>query len=221
MRDLSTAMQDYLKGIYHLQHHGSVATNDLARHLDVSAASVTSMIRKLHDLQLVRHEAYRGVELTPAGRKVALELIRHHRLIETYLAEALGYAWHEVHAEAEKLEHHISEEFEDRIAAILGHPQYDPHGDPIPSKDGRLPRVSTTRLSEVPAGSTVCIRRVSDHDAAMLQTLTKNGMALGSKLHVTKTDKRGNIRLTVSDMHNCNIPQALAENVFVEYCDTP
>jgi DtxR family Mn-dependent transcriptional regulator len=221
MRDLSTAMQDYLKGIYHLQHHGSVATNDLARHLDVSAASVTSMIRKLHDLQLVRHEAYRGVELTPAGRKVALELIRHHRLIETYLAEALGYAWHEVHAEAEKLEHHISEEFEDRIAAILGHPQYDPHGDPIPSKDGRLPQVSSTRLSEVPAGSTVRIRRVSDYDAAMLQTLTKNGMALGSKLVVTKTDKRGNIRLKVSDMHNCSMPQALADNVFVEYCDPP
>jgi len=219
MRDLSTAMQDYLKGIYHLQHHGSVATNDLARHLDVSAASVTSMIRKLHDLQLVRHEAYRGVELTPAGRKVALELIRHHRLIETYLAEALGYAWHEVHAEAEKLEHHISEEFEDRIAAILGHPQYDPHGDPIPSKDGRLPQVSTTRLSEVPTGSTVRIRRVSDHDAAMLQTLTKNGIALGSELEIIKTDTAGNLRLRVDGLRNCNVHSTLAAHIFVEYCD--
>lgn len=219
MRDLSTAMQDYLKGIYQLQHHGTVGTNDLARHLDVSAASVTSMIRKLHELHLVKHEAYRGVELTPAGRKVALELIRHHRLIETYLAEALGYAWHEVHDEAEKLEHHISEEFEDRIASILGNPQYDPHGDPIPSKDGRVPPVSTTRLLDVPQGSTVRIRRVSDHDAAMLQALTKNGIALGSELEITKTDAAGNLRSRVDGARTCNVASTLAAHIFVDYCD--
>lgn len=219
MRDLSTAMQDYLKGIYHLQHNGAVGTNDLARHLDVSAASVTSMIRKLHEIHLVKHEAYRGVELTPAGRKVALELIRHHRLIETYLAEALGYAWHEVHDEAEQLEHHISEEFEDRIASILGNPQYDPHGDPIPSKDGRVPPVSTTRLLDVPLGSTVRIRRVRDHDAAMLQMLTKYGIVLGSTVAVIKCDASGNLRVQVEDARRYTLAASIAEHVYVEYCD--
>src|SRR5438105_1463282 len=134
---ISDHMQDYIKAICQLGAGGAeVSTSAIAERLDVSPASVTNMLKKLAELRLVRHLPYQGVELTASGRKVALEVIRHHRLLELYLAESLGYSWDQVHAEAEKLEHHISEEFEDRIAASLGNPTLDPHGDPIPTRGG-------------------------------------------------------------------------------------
>lgn len=154
---LSSAAEDYLKAIFELGGE-DVGTGELAGLLDVSPASVTGMLRRLAELRLVMHERYRGVTLTEAGRKVALETVRHHRLIETYLAEALGYSWFAVHDEAEKLEHHISEEFEDRIAEALGHPSHDPHGDPIPDRDGRVPDVSGRPLTELPPGEYVVTR---------------------------------------------------------------
>jgi DtxR family transcriptional regulator, Mn-dependent transcriptional regulator len=209
-------MQDYIKAIFTLGQHGSVGTNDIAKHLDVSAASVTSMVKKLCELNLVRHQAYQGAELTVAGRKVALELIRHHRLIETYLAEALGYAWHEVHDEAERLEHHISEAFEERIDALLGHPTYDPHGDPIPAKDGRMPPSWTERLCDAPEGRRVILRRVSDHDAAMLQYLHQHGLLLATTVQVRDRTEEGDLTVTVG-RRRVAVPLSMARHMFVEH----
>ena len=148
-KPLSSAVEDYLKAIFEL---GEAKTQALADALEVSPASVTGMLKKLSALGLIEYERYRGVTLTPAGRKIALETLRHHRLIETYLAEALGYPWHEVHDEAERLEHHISEDFEDRIAEVLGNPTHDPHGDPIPGRDGSLPQSLGRPLTELEVG---------------------------------------------------------------------
>jgi DtxR family transcriptional regulator, Mn-dependent transcriptional regulator len=167
---LTQAMQDYVKAIFKLGEQGAtVTTNELARELKVAPASVTNMLKRLNDLNLALHVSYKGVELTEAGRKAALEIIRHHRLLELYLKEALGYSWDKVHDEAEHLEHHISEEFEDRIAEMLGHPTHDPHGDPIPAKDGTLPQAFTRALASVSEGETVTIRRVSDAEPEFLR----------------------------------------------------
>ena len=146
---LSQALEDYLKVIYVLEADGEKATTTaIAQALDVSNASVTNMLKKLAGMNLIVHESYKGAELSPAGKKVALEILRHHRLLELYLKEVMGYSWDEVHDEAEKLEHHISEQFEDRIAELLNHPTHDPHGDPIPTKDGVMPEKATLALNE-------------------------------------------------------------------------
>src|SRR5262245_28979263 len=131
MKMLSESIQDYLKTIYELRHENERATtNALAVRLGVAPASVTGMLKKLAEMKLVAYEPYQGAALTPAGEKIALEVIRHHRLIELYLTEAMGYSWDKVHAEADRLEHAISEEFEDKISIMLGNPMVDPHGDP-------------------------------------------------------------------------------------------
>jgi DtxR family Mn-dependent transcriptional regulator len=171
------AVEDYLKAIYLLETgQGSVTTVALAERLEVSAPSATGMLKKLAELKLVKHAPYHGVVLTAAGRKIALEVIRHHRLLELYLSEALGYSWDKVHAEAEKLEHHISEEFEDRIAALLGNPVTDPHGDPIPAKDGSIPPQTSLRLSDAKAGEAVVVERVAAQDAGQLNYLGSLGL---------------------------------------------
>src|SRR6056297_2493449 len=157
---LSDVMEDYLKAIYALQQdeEGPVATSAIAEYLDVTPPTVTSMIEKLEDRGLVEREKYKGVELTPEGETVALEVIRHHRLLESYLTEHLDYAWSEVHDEADALEHHISEEFERRVADALGDPDVDPHGDPIPSADLTPPGDDdTTPLSEYAEGESVVV----------------------------------------------------------------
>ena len=187
--NLSESIQDYLKAIYIIGKGESASTKQLADRLSVNPASVTGMLKKLSELNMVVHESYRGVRLTHAGRKVALEVVRHHRLIETYLAEALGYTWDEVHDEAEKLEHHISEEFEDRIAKILGDPQYDPHGDPIPSRDGKVPPVSRDRLADSDIGDRVIVRRVRTDNGTTLRFLKDNGIVLGTKLRIAARDE--------------------------------
>ncbi|MDW8396234.1 MAG: metal-dependent transcriptional regulator, partial [Anaerolineae bacterium] len=140
MSVLSESMQDYLKVILELiQSNQRATTNALAARLNVTPASVTGMLKRLAELNLVEYEPYQGAELTPAGRRVALEVVRHHRLLELYLIEAMGYRWDEVHAEAERLEHAISQEFAERMARILGDPKVDPHGDPIPTREGEMP----------------------------------------------------------------------------------
>ncbi len=174
---ISHAAEDYLKAIYKIGATGRpVTTNAIAERMGVSQASATGMIKKLAELKLIRHTPYRGVELTAAGRKVALEIIRHHRLLELYLAQALGYSWDQVHDEAEKLEHVISEEFERRMAEFLGHPTTDPHGAPIPSKDGEMIERDLFPLSESEAGQTVRIEQVSDRDPEMLRYLGSLGI---------------------------------------------
>ncbi len=184
----SPAVQDYLKSIYMLAKEGalaaSVPTTAVADRLGVTPASATNMLKKLASLGLVEHVSYRGAALTEPGRKIALEVIRHHRLLETYLAEALGVPWDEVHAEAEVLEHVLSEDLEERIAARLGHPNFDPHGHPIPSKDGSLPEHSERKLWDVGDGDLVAVDRVSDAESDALRYLGELGIKPGVQIEV-------------------------------------
>ncbi len=216
------AVEDYLKAIYLLESAGRAAsTAALAAHLEVSAPSVTGMLKKLASLKLVRHVPYRGVSLTMAGRRIALEVIRHHRLLERYLAEALGYPWEKVHAEAERLEHHISEEFEDRIAAWLGHPVTDPHGDPIPDKDGTLPRQTGLRLTEAGAGEAVVIERVAAQDAGQLNYLGSLGLrpeAAVTFLGQAPYDGPVHVRVGTTEHH---VGVNLARQIFVRRVASP
>src|SRR5262252_2928399 len=184
-RDLTAAVQDYAKAIYTLESRdGAASTTDLAALLEVRPASVSGMLRKLSALGLVEHERYRGVRLTNRGRRVALEVIRHHRLGELFLVESLGMTWDEVHAEAEVLEHALSEELEELIAAKLGNPTVDPHGDPIPSRELKLPETSASTLTELEPGETATFVRISDADPEMLRFLGKRGIVPGTKLEV-------------------------------------
>lgn len=177
-RVISSAAQDYLKAIYELGKTG-VKTQALADAMEVSPASVTGMLHKLAALGLVHYAKYQGASLTPAGQAIALETIRHHRLIETYLQQALGYAWHEVHDEAERLEHHISEAFEERIATMLGHPTYDPHGDPIPQRDGSLPAEPGRPVAELEPGQRLRVTRITDQRSEVLRFFAEQGLVPG------------------------------------------
>lgn len=185
---VSTAVQDYLKGLFALGEgagtDAAVTTNAIAGHLGVSAASATNMLKKLDGLGLVVHVPYRGVELTEPGRKIALEVLRHHRLLETYLAEALGVPWDQVHAEAEILEHHLSEELEDRISARLGHPTADPHGHPIPPKDLSTPPPPARTLWDTVEGQRLVVDRVSDSDPEALRYLAELQIAPGVAVEI-------------------------------------
>ncbi len=214
---ISDNMQDYLKTIYKLSQSGEVTTSAVAEQLDVSAASTTNMIKKLAELKLARHTPYQAVELTPAGRKVALEVIRHHRLLETYLSEALGYSWDQVHAEAEELEHHISEAFEDKIASTLGDPKRDPHGDPIPTRAGVVDERRHHTLVEQPsAGHAGIVRRVSDADAERLRYLGELGLRPDATFTVLeRAPFNGPIRLRLGKKE-VNIGTELAQEIFVE-----
>jgi DtxR family Mn-dependent transcriptional regulator len=179
-------VQDYAKAIYALERRTGepVGTNALAERLGVTAASASSMVKRLDGLGLVAHVPYRGVQLTEAGERVALEVLRHHRLLEAYLAESLGVPWDRVHAEAEVLEHHLSEELEELIAAKLGHPTHDPHGDPIPSADLRIDEGETQPLHGLAAGDRGTFVRVSDADPEMLRYLAERGIAPGAPVEV-------------------------------------
>lgn len=182
------AVQDYLKAMQLLEWDAGtpVATHELAGRLGVSPASATNMMKRLGTMGLVEHAPYKGAVLTPAGRKVALEVIRHHRLLETYLAEALGVPWDRVHDEAEILEHVLSEDLEDRIAAHLGEPKSDPHGHPIPSKDGRLPRLAERRLWDASDGQAVAVSWVSDEQAEALRYLAGAGLTPGARVTIIR-----------------------------------
>ena len=182
----SSAVEDYAKAIYALETRGdgAVTTNALAERLGVTAGSASAMVRKLDELGLVSHVPYRGVVLTEPGRKVALEVLRHHRLLELYLAESLGLPWDRVHAEAEVLEHHISEELEELIAAKLGHPTHDPHGDPIPTRELEICERPSESLAALGTGARGCFTRISDQDPAMLRYLSDRGIRPGDPFEV-------------------------------------
>ncbi|CAB1061376.1 Mn-dependent transcriptional regulator MntR [Olavius sp. associated proteobacterium Delta 1] len=170
----SEAAEKYLKTIYEIQQHGGrVKTTTLAQTLGVTAGSVTDMIKRLSNVRpkLVSHELHKGVALTPRGKKVALSVIRRHRLLETFLNRVLGFSWDEVHDEAQNLEHHISDRLTDAIAEYLNHPQYDPHGDPIPEKDGKVKTDNYRSLASTPLGESVRIARVHHNDAELLRYL--------------------------------------------------
>jgi DtxR family transcriptional regulator, Mn-dependent transcriptional regulator len=182
----SEAVENYAKAIYSLQNRTGepVATNDLADRLQVTPASASGMIKKLADQGLVEHVPYRGVQLTHDGEQVALEVLRHHRLLELYLVEQLGVPWDRVHEEAEALEHVISEDLEARIAAKLGNPTHDPHGDPIPDAKLKIDESTTRSLADLEPGDRGRFVRVSDSDPAMLRYLSERGVALGDALEV-------------------------------------
>ena len=183
---VSDAVQDYAKAIYSLQERSgeAVSTSALAERLAVSPASASAMVKRLESLGLVTRRPYHGVELTPAGRRVALEVIRHHRLLELYLAETLGIGVDDVHAEADRLEHVLSEELEARIDRALGFPTHDPHGDPIPTADGEIERASSRRLGDLEQGERGIFVRVSDSDPEMLRWLSERGIAPGDRVEV-------------------------------------
>ena len=184
--EISAAVEDYAKAIYSLQERnsGPVSTNALAERLQITPASASNMIKKLATLGLVEHIPYKGVKLTQEGNWVALEVIRHHRLLELFLAKALDVPWDRVHAEAEVLEHVLSEELEELITEKLGHPTHDPHGDPIPNKELKIEQDDTVSLDTLEVGDSGCFMRISDSDPEMLRYLSERGVAPGQTFEV-------------------------------------
>jgi DtxR family Mn-dependent transcriptional regulator len=185
---LSESEQDYIKTIYKLQNRQdsktAVNTNLLAETLSVTAASVTNMVKNLAKLKLLSYEPYKGVTLTDEGEKIALEIVRHHRLIELYLAKALNVPWDQVHAEAEKWEHFLSEDIEDRMAEFLDNPTHDPHGSPIPSKAGIIEEHDSIPLSQMEEGQSGTVVEVDDHDPALLRYLDELGLTPQQKINL-------------------------------------
>lgn len=215
----STSIQDYLKRIYELTECGEAAsTNDLARELNIKPASVTGMIQKLaaEKPALVEYQKHQGVTLTPTGKRAALEVIRHHRLLETWLVQTLGYTWDEVHEEAERLEHVISEDFERRIAAALGHPTRDPHGELIPTEDLKMPVDDSTPLSSLRPSQIAKILRVVSQDPKLLRHLESLGLTPGTQVEVTEYSTFDN-NLTVKVGKNSNVLGLnITTKIFVE-----
>ncbi len=216
-RVFSQAVEDYLKAIYKLQHEArTVETTMLARKMKNSPAAATKMIKHLAENHLIDYTPYHGAKLTPAGERVALEIIRHHRLLELYLQQALGYGWDEVDAEAEKLEHHISEEFEARIDELLDYPCTDPHGDPIPTRDGLIAPLRGSSLADAEAGQTLVVLRVRDSDPDALRYLAAMGLGLATTLEVRERQPfNGPLTLHLNGATHA-IGRELAGHVFVE-----
>jgi len=215
---LSEAQEDYLKQILLLggEAAGPVGTRDLATRLGVRPASVTGMVQRLAGLGLVEHRRYKGVRLTDAGRRIALEMIRHHRLLETYLQQALGYGWDEVHDEAERLEHAISERFEARIAEALGHPTHDPHGDPIPRPDLSMPATPTAaRLADMKDGHGGRLVRVGTQDPDALALLARLELVPGVSLRAVGRAAAG-VRVELSDGTRYLVPNDVARLLWIE-----
>lgn len=185
--EASAAVEDYVKSIYVLQSRaedGTVTTTALAERMGVTPGSASAMVRRLAEQGLARHERYRGVQLTAEGERLALEVLRHHRLLELYLVEKLGIPWDKVHAEAEVLEHVLSDELEEAIARKLGHPTHDPHGDPIPTPDGHIDEPPTLSLERLEPGARGRFVRISDSDPAMLRYLAERGIKPGDEFEV-------------------------------------
>ncbi|HYT12140.1 MAG TPA: metal-dependent transcriptional regulator [Candidatus Nitrosopolaris sp.] len=211
------SQEDYLKALYHL--HGDtrpVPTRELAQRLGISSPSVSEMVGRLVTQGLVEHDRYRGQQLTREGRKVALELVRHHRLLEMFLVQVLGYSWDEVHEEAERLEHVISERMEQRIFELLGRPQLDPHGHAIPSLTGKVRPVSNRPLSECVVGEKVVVQGVSDEDAGKLRELDRRGLVPGTPVEVVgASEYEGPIDVRIRG-RRVSLPLGLARALFVE-----
>ena len=214
--DLTASVENYLKAIYDLERTGAaVATTALAAQLDVAPASVTGMVRRLADHGLLTHERYHGVRLTPAGRRGALRTLRRHRVIESYLAKALGYTWDKVHDEAEQLEHAASDELVDRMAAAIGEPSVDPHGAPIPSRAGTIAEEPLWTLADVEIGTAVDVIRIPDEDAELLRYLDQLEIKPGCAIKViARAPFGGPITLEISGHHR-SIGPALAARLFI------
>ncbi len=218
---ITQSIQDYLKHIYELNENGNTAsTNDLAARLNIAPASVTGMLQKLATVSpaLVVYKKHQGVTLTRAGEKAALEVIRHHRLLELYLVKALGYSWDEVHAEADRLEHFISEDFEARVAEALGHPERDPHGELIPTADLTMPTDESCPLASLRNDETATVKRVSDDDPALLRHLLEIGVLPEVKVIIENySELDGNLTLHVEGQKSkIVLGTAITNRIFVE-----
>ena len=213
---LTRSQEDYLKSLYLLGgDQRPVPTRELAQRLGISSPSVSEMVTRLSAHGLVEHDRYRGQQLTREGRKVALELVRHHRLIEMFLVRVLGYSWDEVHEEAERLEHVISERMEQRIFDLLGRPELDPHGHAIPTLGGRVRTVSHRALSEAQVGEKVVVAGVSDEDSGKLRELGRRGLMPGTRVTVVAQSQfEGPIEVRIKGRRE-NVPLGLARAVFV------
>ena len=210
---LSAKMEDYIKTVYDLQsrEEGTVSTSSIAETLDVTPPTATSMMEKLEERELVEREKYKGVTLTREGETVALEIIRHHRLLETYLAEQLGYNWTEVHDEADRLEHHISEEFERRVAEVLNDPEVDPHGDPIPTEAlDPIEEFMGETLDQHAEGDSVLVERVRDRDSEELAYLEDVGITPGTTLLVEEIAPIGMVTVRLEDGESVALPDDIA-----------
>lgn len=190
---LSSSVGDYLKTIWQLARDGSAATGDIARELGVTAPSVTGMLGRMSGLGLIRYQPYRGAELTPEGRREALRLLRRHRLLETFMINELGFGWEEVHAEAELMEHVVSDDFTERLAQHLGQPEFDPHGDPIPRSDGSLPAAPDTPLAQLRPGERFTVHRVLSQDRDVLGYLEGMGIEPGLELRLRHREPGGHL----------------------------
>ncbi len=182
---LTRSVEDYLKSVFHLTNQGGFATTSgIAGMLEVAPPSVSGMMKRLSETGLIEHVPYRGVQLTPQGRRAALQMIRRHRILEVYLTTKLGYDWGDVHVEAERLEHAVSDKLIERMAVALGEPRYDPHGAPIPTAAGEIEEAELVTLADVPVGSTVVLRQVGDEDPDRLRYLAEQGLTPGARLAV-------------------------------------
>ncbi len=212
----SSSVGDYLKAILEVGGSGAASTKDVADRLSVTSASVTNMFARLQEMGLVEYERYRGASLTERGREEALRLLRRHRLIETFLLEHLGYSWQEVHEEAERLEHAVSDGFTERLAEFLGHPDRDPHGDPIPAADGTLAAEESSPLDEAAVGDRMRISRVKHDDVAVLAFLGERGLVPGRVVEVKEVRALdGVVTVEDEDGETHTLGESLARSIFV------
>ncbi len=217
----SRAVEDYVKQIYKLTRDGERAsTKALAQRMGLEQGTVSGMVKQLAQRGLVEHERYYGVTLTAAGESLAVGMLRKHRLIELFLVKVLGFEWDQVDADAERLEHAVSDRLIERIDAVLGHPQVDPHGAPIPDASGKISDIATTRLSELAAGQAGRVRRVSDRDPELLQYLAERAIQLDTVLRVSSRGPFGSMVVCAGD-REANLPREAAESIEVTVVDQP
>jgi len=206
---ISNSVEDYLKAIWITAQDGAASTNALAEQLNIAAPSVSAMLGKLQDLEFVVYERYKGVSLTTSGKAKALELLRRHRLIETFLFEHFDYSWDEVHEDAEQLEHAVSNRFMERLAVFLDHPTHDPHGDPIPCVDGVMPDTPNTALAEVEVGEQFIVARLLSQASDVLSYLAKIGIQPGTELNIVDVEPLGGLVHVLID----KVPQAISKEL--------
>ncbi|MEI9946662.1 MAG: metal-dependent transcriptional regulator [Chitinophagaceae bacterium] len=220
MLNYSTSEENYIKAIFHLQKDGIVTTNELSAELKTKPASVTDMMKKLRDKKLVHYQAYHGFKLSNDGKKVALLIIRRHRLWEFFLAEKLKFNWDEVHIVAEDLEHVSNKKLIDKLDEFLGFPRFDPHGDPIPDSNGKIETSKQVCLTELPLNKTSTVCHVSDQSTEMLELLGHKKIGIGTKLEVKKKfNFDHSLEIKIRQQAPSNISGELAKNIYVRYDD--
>jgi DtxR family Mn-dependent transcriptional regulator len=219
MLNYSTSEENYIKAIFHLQHSdGTVTTNELAAELKTKPASITDMMKKLKTKKLVHYQAYHGFRLSPEGKKVALGIIRRHRLWEYFLAEKLKFSWEEVHAVAEDLEHVSSKKLIDKLDEFLGFPRFDPHGDPIPDMHGRIETSRQVNLQDLPLNRPAVVSHVSDQSNEMLELLGHKKISIGTRLEVKRKFNFDNsLEIKIRQQSPINISEQLSKNIFAKY----